>query len=98
MYLSSGHALWGATLQQHLLLESHLPPQRLLLKVLPQVYSGRHRCSQQLVKAASRQQSDTLFILLTLDVTKHTHIYSHTHQAKPQKASVTKSFFFLIPS
>lgn len=52
VYLSSGHALWGATLQQHLLLESHLPPQRLLLKVFSQVYRGRHTCSQQLVKAA----------------------------------------------
>ena len=40
IYLSSRHALWGATLQKYLLLESHLPPQRLLLEVLPQVYGG----------------------------------------------------------
>lgn len=40
MYLGGGHALWGATLQKQLLLESHLPPQRLLLKVLPQVCRG----------------------------------------------------------
>lgn len=52
IYLGSRHALWGATLQQHLLLKTHLPPQRLLFKVFSQVYRGRHTCSQQLVKAA----------------------------------------------
>lgn len=37
-YLGSRHPLWGATLQQHFLFQSHLPSQRLLLKVLPEVY------------------------------------------------------------
>lgn len=51
-YLSRGHALWGATLQQHLLLQSDLPSQRLLLEVLPQIYRRQHRFSQQLVNAS----------------------------------------------
>lgn len=41
-YLGGGHALRGSTLQQHLLLQPHLPPQRLLLKVLSQVCRQQH--------------------------------------------------------
>lgn len=71
MYLCSRHALRGATLQEHLLLHSHLPPQRLLLKVLPQVYRGRHRCSQ-LVKLAVLQQRHPVY-LGDIGCQTHTH-------------------------
>lgn len=74
IYLSSRHTLRGTALQQHLLLEPYLPPQWLLLEVLPQVYRGRHRCSQQLEKAPLWQRHYKLFILVT-----------HAAQAKSTK-------------
>lgn len=46
MHLSRWDALWWAALQQDFLFQAHLPAQRLLLKVLPQVCGA-----QQMVRA-----------------------------------------------
>lgn len=94
-YLSGGHALRGATLQQHLLLEPHLPPQWLLLEVLPQVYRREVTQMQSaLTEGWPRHSGDTLFILVSLVVMRthtnsdtHSHTY-HTHQAKLQNSAV----------
>lgn len=78
IYLGSGHPFWGATLQQHLLFESHLPPQRFLLKILPQIYrAGEHICSQQLVKTALWQQWHSVYLS---DTACHTRTHKHTHE------------------
>lgn len=62
-YLSGWHALWGAALQQHLLLEAHLPPQRLLLEVLPQVWRQevtRRRLEWLVLSDTSRHAAATV--------------------------------------
>lgn len=93
VYLSSRHALRGPTLQQHLLLEPHLPPQGFLLKVLPQIYRGRHTWSLQLLKVAPPLPDSRLTCCLSQ---WHWLPHSYTENsryAKSQNAFVTVSHF-----